>query len=128
MATAVVWVNWSIGKQHPDFARFAFKVQDWYGFAIGAMFSGVIGVGLYPLMGTRVWCRFGCPMAALLGLVHISSRYHVGKVLEEAREAFPDAHAIRDFDVVEIPFPERGDPVLIEQGARDRPEPSPTAT
>lgn len=64
---------------------------------------------------------------ALLGLVHISSRYHVGKVLEEAREAFPEAHAIRDFDVVEIPFPERGDPVLVENGARDRPEPSPTS-
>ncbi len=38
-----------------------------YGFAIGAVFSGVIGVGFYPLMGSRVWCRFGCPMAAILG-------------------------------------------------------------
>lgn len=40
----------------------------WYGFFIGAIFSGVIGVGFYPLMGPRVWCRFGCPMAALLGI------------------------------------------------------------
>lgn len=39
-----------------------------YGFLIGAVFSGVIGVGFYPLMGSRVWCRFGCPMAAILGL------------------------------------------------------------
>lgn len=39
-----------------------------YGFFIGAAFSGVIGVGFYPLMGSRVWCRFGCPMAAILGL------------------------------------------------------------
>jgi len=39
-----------------------------YGFVIGAVFSGVIGVGFYPLMGSRVWCRFGCPMAAVLGL------------------------------------------------------------
>lgn len=61
----------------------------------------------------------------MLALVHISSRYHVGTVLEEARQAFPDAQAVRDFDVVEIPFPERGDPVLIENGARDRPEPAP---
>ena len=30
----------------------------------------------------------------------------------------------RDFDLVEIPFPERGDPVLVENGARDRPEPA----
>ena len=77
VTTAIVWVNWAIGKQHPDFARFAFKVQDWYGFGIGAMFSGVIGVGLYPLMGTRVWCRFGCPMAALLGLIQKFGRFRI---------------------------------------------------
>lgn len=77
VTTAIVWVNWAIGKQHPDFARFAFKVQDVYGFAIGAMFSGVIGVGLYPLMGTRVWCRFGCPMAALLGLIQKFGHFRI---------------------------------------------------
>ncbi len=38
-----------------------------YGFLIGAVFSGVIGVGFYPIFGSRVWCRFGCPMAAILG-------------------------------------------------------------
>ena len=54
----------------------------------------------------------------LLALVHISSRYDVRDVLAEAREAFPAAEAPRDFDVVEIPFPERGDPVLVEGGAR----------
>ncbi len=44
------------------------SLRSWYGFLIGAAFSGVIGVGFYPLMGSRVWCRFGCPMAAILGL------------------------------------------------------------
>jgi polyferredoxin len=39
-----------------------------YGFIVGAAFSGVVGVGFYPLLGSRVWCRFGCPMAAILGL------------------------------------------------------------
>jgi polyferredoxin len=38
-----------------------------YGFVIGAIFSGILGVGLYPFMGNRVWCRFGCPLAAILG-------------------------------------------------------------
>jgi ferredoxin-type protein NapH len=77
VATAIVWVNWAVGKQHPAFATFAFRVQEWYGFAIGAMFAGVLGVGLYPLMGTRVWCRFGCPMAALLGLVQKLGRFRI---------------------------------------------------
>ncbi|WP_421875955.1 4Fe-4S binding protein [Marinoscillum sp.] len=40
-----------------------------YGFMIGSIFSGVIGTGFYPLMGNRVWCRFGCPLAAYLGIV-----------------------------------------------------------
>lgn len=39
-----------------------------YGFAIGVVFSGVLGTGLYPLMGSRVWCRFGCPLAAYIGM------------------------------------------------------------
>ncbi len=39
-----------------------------YGFLIGSVFSGVIGTGFYPILGSRVWCRFGCPMAAILGL------------------------------------------------------------
>ena len=39
-----------------------------YGFLIGAAFSGVIGVGFYPLLGSRVWCRFGCPLAAYMGI------------------------------------------------------------
>jgi polyferredoxin len=76
-ATIVVWVNWAVGRQHPDFSAFAFAVQKWYGFAIGAMFAGVLGVGLYPLMGTRVWCRFGCPMAAMLGIVQRFGRFRI---------------------------------------------------
>lgn len=55
----------------------------------------------------------------MLALVHISSRYHVGAVLDEAREEFEATLAPRDFDIVEIPFPERGEPRLIENGARE---------
>ncbi|WP_064198508.1 MULTISPECIES: 4Fe-4S dicluster domain-containing protein [Emticicia] len=40
-----------------------------YGFLIGSIFSGVVGTGFYPLMGNRVWCRFGCPLAAYLGII-----------------------------------------------------------
>ena len=45
------------------------NVQKWYGFLIGAGFAGVVGTGFYPIMGNRVWCRFGCPLAAYLGLM-----------------------------------------------------------
>ena len=53
----------------------------------------------------------------LLALVHISARYHVGAVLEEAREIFQGSFAPRDFDLVEIPLPEKGDPRHIREGA-----------
>lgn len=49
-----------------------------YGFLIGAAFSGVVGVGFYPLLGNRVWCRFGCPMAGYMGLFQrFKSRFRI---------------------------------------------------
>ncbi len=60
----------------------------------------------------------------MLALVHVSSRYDVGAVLAEAREELGGAIAPRDFDLVEIPLPERGTPRLIESGARPRRTPA----
>ena len=55
-----------------------YNLRSIYGFAIGAAFAGVIGVGFYPFMGNRVWCRFGCPLAAYLGLVQrFKSRFRI---------------------------------------------------
>ena len=49
-----------------------------YGFLIGAMFSGVVGVGFYPLLGNRVWCRFGCPLAGYMGIIQrFKSRFRI---------------------------------------------------
>ena len=56
----------------------SYGVQKTYGFLIGSVFSGVIGTGFYPVMGSRVWCRFGCPLAAYLGLVQrFKSRFRI---------------------------------------------------
>lgn len=53
-------------------------LHDWYGFLIGAAFAGVVGVGFYPYMGNRVWCRFGCPLAAYIGIVQrFKSRFRI---------------------------------------------------
>ncbi|TNE55252.1 MAG: 4Fe-4S binding protein [Bacteroidetes bacterium] len=49
-----------------------------YGFFVGAAFSGVIGVGFYPVLGNRVWCRFGCPMAGYMGIFQrFKSRFRI---------------------------------------------------
>ena len=55
----------------------------------------------------------------MLALTHISPRYSGGQVRDEARGAFENVIVPRDFDRVELPFPERGDPVHIR--ASDRP-------
>jgi len=54
------------------------SVRSWYGFLIGSAFAGIVGTGFYPLMGNRTWCRFGCPLAAYLGLVQkYKSRFRI---------------------------------------------------
>jgi ribonuclease Z len=53
----------------------------------------------------------------LLALTHITPRYFGPELLRDAREVFPNTVAPRDLDVIEVPFPERGDPVLVKGGA-----------
>jgi ribonuclease Z len=57
----------------------------------------------------------------LLALTHLSTRYGGGDVAREARAVFPETVVPRDFDVIEIPFRERGAPQLVKGGALDRP-------
>ena len=53
-------------------------IKKTYGFLVGAAFAGVIGVGFYPILGNRVWCRFGCPMAGYMGLFQrFKSRFRI---------------------------------------------------
>jgi ribonuclease Z len=59
----------------------------------------------------------------MLALTHISTRYPVGVLVEEAREVFPGAVVPRDFDTIEIPFAERGTPELIRFRERPAEEP-----
>lgn len=56
----------------------------------------------------------------MLALTHLSSRYHVKVLLDEARAEFDNVVAPRDFDLIQVPFPERGAPELVEGGARRR--------
>jgi ribonuclease Z len=49
----------------------------------------------------------------MLALTHFSTRYPVGLLRDEARGVFPNTVLPRDFDTIEIPFAERGDPQLV---------------
>jgi ferredoxin-type protein NapH len=67
IVTVMLWVN--SYTQGGVFGDYSLKVSKTYSFLIGSMFSGVIGTGFYPILGNRTWCRFGCPQAAILGII-----------------------------------------------------------
>ena len=54
----------------------------------------------------------------LLALTHVSTRYFGSELAEEARAVFEHTVVPRDFDTIEVPFPERGEPCLVRAGAR----------
>jgi len=64
----------------------------------------------------------------LLALTHLSNRYFGPEVAREARTIFPDTVVPKDFDVINVPFPERGSPQLVKGGVlhtREEREPTP---
>jgi ribonuclease Z len=54
----------------------------------------------------------------LLALTHVSPRYFGPELAREAREVFSATVVPKDFDVIEVPYAERGEPNLIRRGAR----------
>lgn len=48
----------------------------------------------------------------LLALTHVSTRYAGGEIRDEARAIFPRTEVPRDFDLIDVPFPEKGPPEL----------------
>ena len=60
----------------------------------------------------------------LLALTHLSTRYFPRDVRDEARAVFPNTVVPRDFDAIDVPFPERGEPALVKAER----EPAPAAS
>jgi ribonuclease Z len=58
----------------------------------------------------------------MLALTHFSTRYPVGLLRDEARAVFPRTELPRDFDSIELPFPERGEPELVHWDTRSADE------
>ncbi len=54
----------------------------------------------------------------LLALNHVSTRHPLGLLRDEARAVFEATVVPRDFDTIELPLPERGEPELIRWDAR----------
>ena len=59
----------------------------------------------------------------LLALTHLSTRYFPRDVRDEARATFPATVVPRDFDAIDVPFPERGEPALVKPEREPAPAP-----
>jgi ribonuclease Z len=53
----------------------------------------------------------------MLVLTHLSNRYFGPEIAREARTVFPATVVPRDFDIIDVRFPERGGPRLVKGGA-----------
>jgi ferredoxin-type protein NapH len=89
VTTVLVGLDFAIGAHHRTLHRFvssgfghvpllgAVSIKGAYGFFVGSLLAGVLGTGLYPIFGPRVWCRNFCPMAAILGIVQKFGRFRI---------------------------------------------------
>ena len=50
----------------------------------------------------------------LLALTHLSTRFFPRDIRDEARAVFPSAVVPRDFDAIDVPLPEKGEPSLVK--------------
>jgi len=54
-----------------------------YAYLVDLIVAGVLGVGLYFHFSGRVWCRFACPLAALM---HIYARFSRFRILADKKK------------------------------------------
>jgi ferredoxin-type protein NapH len=82
LSTFLLVLDHLVGGRYATFHQVVDGGQWWsmkslYGYVVGAILAGVVGTGLYPLLGPRVWCRNFCPMAAVLGLFQKLGRFRI---------------------------------------------------
>jgi polyferredoxin len=77
LITLFVFIETFLNTQAGFLQTLVIALVKWYAFIISFGLAGMIGVGLYPLLGTRVWCRFFCPMAAMLGLFQKMGKFRI---------------------------------------------------
>ena len=76
--------GWAAGRESwPDRAfRWLFDGVPFlnYSWSVDIFLAGILGVGLYFWFSGRVWCRFACPLAALM---HVYARFSKFRIFPE---------------------------------------------
>ncbi len=58
-------------------------MQKFYYIGVDVIFADALGVGVYFFLSGRAWCRFGCPLAALM---HIYSRFSKYRIFSDKKK------------------------------------------
>jgi NosR/NirI family transcriptional regulator, nitrous oxide reductase regulator len=58
-----------------DFAPFGIQLN--YRWTVDVLLAGILGIGLYFHFSGRTWCRFACPLAALMHIYARFSRFRI---------------------------------------------------
>jgi NosR/NirI family nitrous oxide reductase transcriptional regulator len=64
-----------------DFAPFGIQLN--YRWVVDVTLAGILGVGLYFHFSGRTWCRFACPLAALM---HVYARFSRFRILADKKK------------------------------------------
>jgi polyferredoxin len=75
--STALWFASAVLPESSSLHAAATGTRKWYGLVVTASLSGAVGTGLYPIGGTRVWCRNFCPMAAFLGIIQKLGRFRI---------------------------------------------------
>ena len=76
VVASIVFTIWALLMPREKLATIL-SAGERYDLIVKFVFSSLLGVGLYSLMGARIWCRYFCPWAGLFGLLAAYGRYAI---------------------------------------------------
>jgi thioredoxin reductase/Fe-S-cluster-containing hydrogenase component 2 len=74
-----IWPDGVMARVHEGLLR-EWPVNYYWG--VDVLLAGIIGVGCYFWLSGRVWCRFACPLAALM---HVYARFTRFRILSDKK-------------------------------------------
>ncbi|HET6273795.1 MAG TPA: 4Fe-4S dicluster domain-containing protein, partial [Bacteroidota bacterium] len=77
--TAAKLLTVFLGMEVPFFnlKSFTAQAEKVYSVVVDVIFAGILGLGVYFFFSGRVWCRFACPLAALMHIYARFTRYRI---------------------------------------------------
>ena len=87
VARAATWVTpgSTVGRLGARFIDATFYAHAWYDYyhLVDIFLAGIVGVGVYFWFSGRAWCRFACPLAALM---HVYARLGNFRIFAEKKK------------------------------------------